>query len=236
MFRIKNQKARESWIAKSLEALPNDSSLLDVGAGECAYKKHCTHLEYLAQDIAQYDGNGDGSGLQTKAWDTTQLDFVCDLYDIPEDRMFDTIFCSEVLEHVVDPVRAVEKMSRLVKPGGQIIITAPFNSLTHFSPYHYCTGFSRYFYEFHFERLSFTINELTPNGGFFDSIDQEVGRLARVRKLYKVGFRGPLTIIMAQILRINARLLAAQDGPRMMRKSSELQSFGWFAIAQKNID
>ena len=72
-----------------------------------------------------------------------------DIKSLPfEDSVYDAVICSEVLEHVVDPVRAIEKMSKLVKPNGKIIITAPFNSLTHFSPYHYCTGFSRYFYEF----------------------------------------------------------------------------------------
>ena len=233
MSRIKNKQARKNWIGRTLEALPKGSSLLDVGAGECAYKKHCGHLEYLAQDIAEYDGSGDGDGLQTKVWDTTKLDFVCDLYDIPEDRQFDTVFCSEVLEHVVDPVRAVEKMARLVKPGGQIILTAPFSSLTHFSPYHYCTGFSRYFYEIHLERLGFSMVELTANGGYFDFMDQEIGRIGRVRKMYKAGWRGPLTAIFTQLLRLNARLLAAQDGPRMARNSSELQCLGWFVIAQK---
>ena len=233
MPRIKNQKAREAWIAEKLLELPSGSSILDVGAGECVYKKFCGHLDYLSQDIAQYDGTGDGLGLQTSIWDTTELDFICDLYDIPEDRMFDTVFCSEVLEHVVDPVRAIEKMSRLVKPKGKIIITAPFNSLTHFSPYHYCTGFSRFFYEFHLSRLGFSINELTPNGGFFDMMDQEIGRMPRVRKLYKSGFRGPFTFLFSQIFRLNARFLSSLDGPRMMRRSSELQNFGWFVIAEK---
>ena len=205
-----------------------------MGAGECAYKKYCLHLDYLSQDIAQYDGTGDGLGLQTSSWNTTELDFICDLYDIPEDRVFDTIFCSEVLEHVVDPVRAIEKMSKLVKPNGKIIITAPFNSLTHFSPYHYCTGFSRYFYEFHLNRLGFSTTELTPNGGFFDMMDQEIGRMPRVRKQYKSGSWGIFTTLLPQILRLNARLLSALDGPRMMRKSSELQNFGWFVVAKKN--
>jgi hypothetical protein len=34
MPRIKNQKARDNWIAKRLSDLPNESSLLDVGAGK----------------------------------------------------------------------------------------------------------------------------------------------------------------------------------------------------------
>jgi len=125
-------------------------------------------------------------------------------------------------------------MSKLVKPNGKIIITAPFNSLTHFSPYHFCTGFSRFFYEFHLKRLGFDIKELTPNGGFFDMMDQEIGRIPRVRKQYKSRSWGPFTMVLSQILRLNARLLSALDGPRMMRNSSELQNFGWFVIAQKN--
>jgi SAM-dependent methyltransferase len=233
MARIKNHAARDTWIETTLRALPKGSSLLDVGAGECAYKPFCDHLEYLAQDIAEYDGAGDGVGLHTGRWDTSRLDFICDLYDIPEDRQFDTVFCSEVLEHVVDPVRALEKMARLTKPGGRMIITAPFNSITHFAPYHYCTGFSQYFYRVHFERLGFEIAELTANGGYFDVMDQELGRLARVRRKFGAGWREPLTPILMQFARLFARLIAGQDGPRMARASSELQTFGWHVIATK---
>lgn len=231
-MRLKNHAARAQWIENKLKALPEGSSLLDVGAGECAYKPFCDHLEYLAQDIAEYDGTG-AEGLHTGAWDTSKLDFVCDLYDIPEDRQFDTVFCSEVLEHVVDPVRAVEKMARLTKPGGRMILTAPFNSLTHFAPYHFCTGFSRYFYETHLTRLGFEITELTPNGGWFDMMDQELGRVGRVRGQFKVGWRDPLTLLVMLLARANMRLISALDGERMARRSSELQCFGWHVIAQK---
>lgn len=231
--RTRAHEAREAWIAKTLRALPQGSSLLDVGAGECAYKKYCGHLDYLAQDIAEYDGAGDGAGLQTGRWDTSQLDFVCDLYDIPEDRLFDTVFCSEVLEHVTDPVRAVEKLARLTKPGGQVIVTAPFNSLTHFAPYHYCTGFSQYFYRLHFERLGFEIEELTANGGYFDVMDQELGRVSRVRRQFGVWIPEPVTFLLTQIARLNVRLLAAMDGERMARKSSELNCMGWHVVARK---
>lgn len=233
MNRLKNHAARELWIAKTLRALPEGSSLLDVGAGECAYKPHCGHLEYLAQDIAEYDGTGDGVGLHTGKWDTSRLDFICDLYDIPEERQFDTVFCSEVLEHVVDPVRAVEKMARLTKPGGRMILTAPFNSVTHFAPYHYCTGFSQYFYRLHLERLGFEIEELTANGGYFDVMDQELGRVTRVRKQFKAGWREPITFVLMQLARLNARLIARLDGDRMARNSSQLQTFGWFVVARK---
>lgn len=232
MKRLKNLQARESWIAKTLGNLPQGSSILDVGAGECAYKKFCTHLNYVAQDIAQYDGVGDGAGLQTGTWDTSQLDFLCDLNDIPEDQQYDTVFCSEVLEHVVDPVRALEKLTRLTKPDGQVIVTAPFNSLVHFSPYHYCTGFSKYFYEFHFDRLGFEISEMTANGGYFDMMDQELGRVSKVRRQFNVWIPEPLTYLFSQLMRLNIRFLASRDGDRMARRSSSLQCMGWFVIAR----
>ena len=235
MSRLKNHAARDQWIEKTLRALSAGSSLLDMGAGECAYKPFCDHLEYRAQDIAEYDGSGDGVGLHTGKWDTSKLDFVCDLYDIPEDQQFDTVFCSEVLEHVVDPVRAVEKMARLTKPGGQVIITAPFNSITHFAPYHYCTGFSQYFYKLHFERLGFEIEEMTPNGGFFDVMDQELGRVSKTRRQFGAWIPEPATWFLSQLARLNMRLIAAFDGDRMARNSAELQTMGWFVRVRKKI-
>ena len=234
MARLKNAEAREQWVRKILGDLPKGSSLLDVGAGECAYKKYCAHLDYRAQDIAQYDGSGNAKGLQTKVWDTHQLDFICDLYDIPEERLFDAVLCTEVLEHVTDPVRAVEKLTRLVKPGGKVIITAPFCSLTHFAPYHFATGFSEYFYKHHLPRLGCEIEILEPNGGYFDFMDQEIGRVAKVRRQYGSGLPNPLTLLIFTAARLVARLLASLDGPRSHRRSSELLTFGWHVVARRS--
>lgn len=233
MRRFRNLQFREAWLADRLAALPAGTRLLDVGAGECANKRFCTHLEYVSQDISQYDGQGDGVGLQTDVWDTAQIDIVGDLYDIPEDDPFDTVLCTEVLEHVVDPVRAVEKLARLLRPGGTLIITAPFNSLTHFAPYHYATGLSSYFYRYHLERLGMQIEELTPNGGYFDFLDQELGRVRKVRRTYSGWPLDPLSFILLFLARLNMRLLASLDGPRELRKSSSLQTFGWHVIARR---
>lgn len=229
--RIRNADARHAWVVAQLKALPAGTRLLDVGAGECAYKPHCTHLQYLAQDIAQYDGEGNQRGLHTEKWDTRQLDFVCDLYDIPEHEGFDAVLCTEVLEHVTDPVRAVEKLSRLLRPGGVLILTAPFCSLTHFAPYHFATGFSEYFYRHHLERLGLQIAALEPNGGYFDYMDQELGRVGSVRRRYSGWIVDPLSGLLVFAARMAVRLLAALDGPRERRRSSDLLCFGWHVRA-----
>ena len=236
MLRIKNSESRDVWIQETLEAIPAGTSLLDVGAGECAYKKHCKHLRYLAQDIAQYDGAGNAKGLHTREWDFHQIDFICDLYEIPETELFDTVLCTEVLEHVTDPVKAVEKLVRLVKPGGTVIITAPFISMTHFAPYHYATGFSEYFYRHHLDRLGCDIQTLLPNGGFFDFMDQELGRVPSVRKRYSGWILDPLSFVVILCARMLVRLMATMDGPKSRRKSSELMTFGWHVKAVRRSD
>src|SRR5674476_1266665 len=72
-------------------------------------------------------GGAPDEGLQTKGWDTTRIDLVSDITAIPApDASFDAILCSEVLEHVPEPTHALDEFTRLLKPGGVLILTAPF--------------------------------------------------------------------------------------------------------------
>ena len=207
----KNAATRDAWVPEALAALPRGARLLDAGAGQCQYKKHCGHLKYVAQDNAVYDGKGD-TGLQTGSWDFSKIDIVSDIMDIPEpDASFDAVLCTEVLEHLPDPVRALDEMARLLRPGGMFIITAPFWSLTHFAPYHYATGFNRYFYEYHLGRLGFDIVDMIPNGNFFECVGQELRRVAEMAQRFAGGDK-PTTlelqamqIVLAMVERMSGR-------------------------------
>ena len=215
----KNAATRDAWVAEALAALPSGARLLDAGAGECQYKKHCCHLKYVAQDIAVYDGNGD-TGLQTGSWDFSQIDIVSDILNIPEpDATFDAVLCTEVLEHLPDPVRALDEMARLLRPGGMFIITAPFWSLTHFAPYHYATGFNRYFYEFHLGRLGFDIVDMIPNGNFFECVGQELRRVAEMAQRFAGGDEPtPLELHAMQVVLAMVERMSARDtgSPEML--------------------
>ncbi len=180
-----NQSNRDVWLEKTLKQIPTGSRVLDAGAGEQQYKKFCTHLNYVSQDFAQYDGKGNGKALQNKTWDTSNLDIVSDITSIPEpDASFDAIMCIEVLEHLPEPILAIKEFNRLLKPDGHLIITAPFCSLTHMAPYHFYSGYNRYFYEKHLADFGFKIIELTENGNFFEYLAQELRRLPSVEKDY----------------------------------------------------
>jgi ubiquinone/menaquinone biosynthesis C-methylase UbiE len=184
----KNQQKREIWLEETLKKIPVGSRILDAAAGEQKYKKFCIHLNYVSQDFAQYDGKGDGKALQTKTWDTTNLDIVSDIISIPEpDASFDAIMCIEVFEHLPEPILAIKEFSRLLKPDGHLILTAPFCSLTHYAPFHFYSGYNRYFFERFLPENGFHISELAVNGNFFEYLAQELRRLPDVEKDYTGG-------------------------------------------------
>lgn len=47
------------------------------------------------------------------------------------DASFDVIVCTEVLEHTLQPFDAVAEIHRLLKPGGVLVLSTPFNFRIH---------------------------------------------------------------------------------------------------------
>lgn len=222
-----NQAERDRWLEATLTAIPDGLRILDAGAGELKNKPLCDHLNYVSQDICEYNGAGDYTGLQMGDWDTSKIDIVCDIADIPEpNASFDVILCSEVLEHVSDPLKVLNEFSRLLKTNGLLILTAPFSSLVHFAPYYYSTGFSRYWYEHHLLQRGFSIRELNPNGDWFSLLKQEVYRLPRIAKKDRHVFY-PFAYILVGLIYLYSLI-------NLNRKSSsEYACFGWHCVAIK---
>lgn len=180
-----NESARETWVRHQLEQLPSEWRLLDAGAGEQQYRKYCGHLDYVAQDFARYVPSEDPAGLHMDSWNYSNLDIVCDITAIPEpNASYDAVLCAEVLEHLPDPLAGMRELSRVLKPDGVLILTAPFCSLTHFAPYHFSSGFNRFWYETHLPALGIRIEEITPNGNYFEYLAQELRRLPSMMGRY----------------------------------------------------
>ena len=66
---------------------------------------------------------------------TSGADYIADLCvnnekTIPENH-FDLVVCTEVLEHVNDPFSAARELHRIVKKGGVVAVSTPFNFRIH---------------------------------------------------------------------------------------------------------
>lgn len=51
--------------------------------------------------------------------------------EIVDSNYFDVVLCAEVLEHCLNPFSAIEEMRRIIKPGGILLLTTPFNFRIH---------------------------------------------------------------------------------------------------------
>lgn len=227
-WRVPNDGVRSEWIIRKLGEIPGGLTLLDAGAGNRPYREYCGHLKYISQDFGEYDTSTCGAGIQIEGWRSRESDIISDITSIPVgDACIDVVLCSEVFEHVRNPVAALQELSRIIKDGGTLLLTAPFCSLTHMAPYYYASGFSRYWYEDHLREAGFEIRETVPNGNWFTYMMQELGRLPDMAERYGAGMdreaMGPLWDMLDVLERQR----------REDRGSDELLCFGYMVRAVK---
>ncbi len=221
-----NSNNRDKWVIEELTNLAPNLKIIDCGAGECKYKKFCAHLDYVSQDFCEYKGNEKNKGLQTGTWDTSHIDIVSDILNIPvKDDSFDIVLCTEVLEHIPHPELALKEFNRILKENGKLILTAPFASLTHFAPFHFCTGFNQYWYNYHLKECNFDILKIEANGNYYSYMMQEIFRVMsseRGRKSIPMKIGGRLVIHF-----LNKQLQCKND------EFEDLCCFGYHVVAKK---
>jgi SAM-dependent methyltransferase len=159
-------KRRVKWVEGQAIRVPAGSRVLDVGAGSCSYKPFFKNCDYVAQDFAQ-----------TPDMTYGEIDVISDITSIPlKNESFDVVLCTEVFEHVSHPEKALQEITRLLKPGGKLIFSAPLGSGQHQQPYHFYGGYTRFWYEKFFPENGLRIKTLRPNGGLFGHTAEQLWR------------------------------------------------------------
>lgn len=169
-----NQVDRDRWVATQAARLTPGSRVLDIGAGSCPYRALFSHCDYQAQDFKGLQGE------QLRSGTYGGIDYVCDATSIPVDAAtFDAVICTEMIEHVPYPTQVIEEFSRILKPGGVLLLTAPLGSGIHQEPYHFYGGFTPYWYDKFLQEAGFEHIRIEANGGSFKFFGQESLRFIR---------------------------------------------------------
>ena len=107
--------------------LEMNGELLDFGCGAKPYKNLFTNVSsYIGVDIE------DGSHNHEKE----DIDYFYDGKNLPfDDNRFNSVFSTEVLEHVPDIQYSLKEINRVLKPNGKLLFSIPFAFPEHELPY-----------------------------------------------------------------------------------------------------
>ncbi len=114
------RQANWLFLERQLARLDEQSRILDVGAGRGDFDALLFKRQVVALDIYPYP----------------EVDIVCDLTQSNPFKpgCFDAILLMNVLEHVYDTQGFIASLSRLLKPGGLLIVAIPFMVKMHQVP------------------------------------------------------------------------------------------------------
>lgn len=112
-----NCRLKLAWVARDL---PRGSRLLDAGA-------NFGHFLKVAQE--RYDATGIDLSPTAVRWSRERLgvrNHVGSVYDVTEPAgSYDAVTLWDVIEHLEDPLRALQRLRELLRPGGFLFLSTP---------------------------------------------------------------------------------------------------------------
>ncbi|HYC40094.1 MAG TPA: class I SAM-dependent methyltransferase [Chitinophagaceae bacterium] len=146
----------------SLQAPMLSGRLLDFGCGSKPYRNLFQVAEYIGVDIEN----------PAHPHTNETVDVLYDGKTLPfPDEHFDSVFSSEVFEHVFNLNETLDEIRRVMKPGARILVTCPFAISEHEVP----NDFARYtsFALQHlFEQKNFRVLASVKSGNHVETVFQ----------------------------------------------------------------
>jgi SAM-dependent methyltransferase len=132
--------------------------LLDVGCGGRPYEP------LFEPYVERY------TGIDTPASTLSRADAAAVASHLPfADCAFDTVLCTEVLEHLSTPAACIDEIARVLRPGGHLILTTPQMWHLHEEPYDFFR-FTRYGLAYLCRSAHLNVVEVRPHGGAWATI------------------------------------------------------------------
>jgi SAM-dependent methyltransferase len=144
--------------------------LLDVGCGNKPYQAiftpHVTEYIGIEHEATFSETSAGYQGIRPDlTYDGERLPF--------PDESFDTVLNVQVLEHTPRPHRLVAEMARVLKRGGLLILSAPFQFRLHEQPHDYFR-YTSHGLRHLLEEVGLEVTEIRPQGGLWSVIGHKV--------------------------------------------------------------
>lgn len=148
----------DEFFYRRMKLFSNYTKILDIGGKKISKR-------------GQFDIENSGLKIKYANIDPeTKPDYLCDAASIPvEDKTFNGVICSEVLEHVKEPKLVLEEAHRILKPGGVLLICVPFLYKLHPDPQDY-GRYTDYYWQEILSEIDFTEIEIEKQGLFLSVI------------------------------------------------------------------
>lgn len=195
-------------------------SLLDLGCGNKPYEELYKDItdKKIGSDVIQSDKN--------------KVDVICLATELPfENNYFDTILCSQVMEHVYDYKTMINESYRVLKNEGTIILTVPFAWELHEEPHDYCR-FTKHALRNIFEDAGFRIEYIKPNGGKWAAIYQLRNNMLFSAFKNKTWYNKLKKILFIELRLLQLRNLFAVWLDKKFR--DEIFTLNYIIVAKKN--
>lgn len=102
------------------------NTLLDVGCGTMPYRRYFSAQDYVGLEV-QDSGASEVQKHPTEWFDGVKID--------KPDSSVDAVLCTQVLEHAELHAKLLGEIFRVLKPGGELILTVPFVYEEHEQPF-----------------------------------------------------------------------------------------------------
>jgi SAM-dependent methyltransferase len=197
-----------------IAAHASDRRTLDIGAQNGPYAVHFPRR--IALDITR------GIGVQIIG-DAQSLGI--------RDASFEVVLCTEVLEHLPEPQRAIDEIFRVLVPGGQLLLTTRFLFPIHDAPHDYFR-FTKYGLRYLLRRFEIVeLREETDAVGTLAVLLQRLGMQAET--LHRQPFRA-IWLVSAQVVRPFSFLITGEYGDsRRRQRERGIMTSGYHVACRK---
>lgn len=187
---------------------------LDIGAQNGPYAAHFPHR--IALDVQR------GLGVQIIG-DAQQLGI--------RDASFEVVLCTEVLEHLPEPQRAIDEMFRVLEPGGELLLTTRFLFPLHDTPHDYFR-YTKYGLRHLLRRFEIVeLREETDSVGALAVLLQRLGMQAETLRWTPLR---ALWLVAAQVMRRFSFLITAEYGDSRRRRAERgIMTSGYHVACRK---